>query len=124
MTAFWRHCQLADSVAMQHRHTKIKLTVTKYEFLQAANDPLPHLISAIYKILDAAKFSPTPFSVQEYERDLQREFKDEQLHHLYRLTHSSSVDAKTQENNYKLLSRLYRVPSSLARIYPSTSDLC
>lgn len=119
---FWRYRQLADFVAIRHRNSQIRSNLTEFERLWGANDLLPHLISVPYKMLEATKSSPKPFFVKEWERELQCKFTDEQLHHLYHLTHTSSVDSKTQENNYKLLTRWYRVPSSLARIYPSTSD--
>lgn len=34
------------------------------------------------------------------------------------------MESKTHETNYKLLSRWYRVPADLARIYPLVSDQC
>lgn len=77
------------------------------------------MFSVLYKMLEAAKSSPKPFFVKEWEQDLQCKFTDEQLHHLCCLTHFRSVDSKKQEKNVKLLSRWYRVPSSLASIYPS-----
>lgn len=39
------------------------------------------------------------------------------LTHQYQLTHSSSLDSKMQEINYKILSRWYRVPADLSCIY-------
>lgn len=60
----------------------------------------------------------------EWEHELQCEFTEEQLQHLYQLTHSSSIDNKTQENNYKLLTRWYHVPMTLSLIYSPASDLC
>lgn len=38
--------------------------------------------------------------------------------HMFRLAHTSSIDSKTQETNYNLLTRWYRVPAALLRIYP------
>lgn len=119
---FWRHRQLADFIALQCHASQIRSTLTNFESLWAAKDSLTHMISVLYKLLAVAK--PKPFFVREWECDLWCGFTDEQLHHLCHLTHSSSVDCKTQENNYKLLWRWYPVPGSLAKIYPSTSDLC
>lgn len=44
--------------------------------------------------------------------------------HLLRLTHKSSICAKIQETNYKILSRWYRTPALVHKFFPATSDLC
>lgn len=59
-----------------------------------------------------------------WERDLILEFTTDQLTHLYQLIHSSSIDPKTLETNYKILSCWYQVPADLARIYPFTPEHC
>lgn len=65
-----------------------------------------------------------PFYIREWERDLQHNFSETQLDHLFRLTHTSSVDTKMQENSFKLLTLSYRVPTRLAKIYSTISKLC
>lgn len=62
--------------------------------------------------------------IREWERDLQHTFTETQLDHLYRLTNASSVNTKMQANCFKLLTRWYRVPANLARIFPTVSDAC
>ena len=121
---FWRHRQLETFITKCHKVAQIRTNLTEFERLWASEDPEPHLISVLYRLLEGVSPSPRPYFVREWERDLQTEFTDEQLYHLCRLTHKSSVDAKTQENNYKLLTRWYRVPTSLARIFPNVSDRC
>lgn len=65
-----------------------------------------------------------PIYIREWERDLQHEFTELQLDRLYRLTHSSSVDMKMRENGFKVMTKWYRVPTKLAKIYPTSSDAC
>lgn len=69
--------------------SQIQSTFTEFEKLWVAKDLLPHMISVLHKLLAAAKLNSQPFFVRELERDLQGEFNDEQLHHLYHLAHSS-----------------------------------
>lgn len=121
---FWRHRQLADFVAICNRNSEIRTNLTEFERIWAVGDTLPHMISVLYKMLETATPSPKHLFIKEWERDLLCEFTDEQLHHLHRLTHSSSEDSRTQENNYKLLSRWHRVPLWLARISPFASNRC
>lgn len=78
----------------------------------------------LYDLLQSLNNEGKPRYIGEWERDLQHAFTKTQLDQLYRLMHSSSVDTKMQENSYKVLTRWYRVPFKLAKIYPSTSDTC
>lgn len=50
-------------------------------------------------------------------------FTEIQLDPLFTLTHKCSVDTKMQDNGFKLLTQWYRVPATLARIYPVTPDI-
>lgn len=95
-----------------------------FEGLCMSTSAIPHTISVLYDLLQSLSSEGKPRYIGEWERNLQHVFTETQLDHLYRLTHSSSVDTKMQENSYKVLTRWYRVPSKLARIYPSISDTC
>lgn len=106
---FWRHCQLANFITLQHHGSQIRTTLMDF--------------SALYKLLEVAKPNPKPIYNREWERDIKRKFTNDQLNHLYYITHSGSGESKTQENNCKILSRWYQALVILARIYPSTSDL-
>lgn len=79
--------------------------------------------SIVWLIASLTCWGETGF-IREWERDLQHVFTEPQLDHMYRFTHSSTVDTKMQENSYKVLTRWYRVPSKLSKIYPSLSDAC
>lgn len=74
-------------------------------------------------LLSAASPSKSGY-IREWECDLQSEFTEAQLHHLYQLINSSSLDTKTHEKNYKLLTRWYWMATTLTWIYPSASDHC
>lgn len=86
---FWCYRQLADFVTLQHYRAPLRTTLMEFESLWAEQDPQPHMISAVYKLLETAKPSPKPFYIEEWECNLQCEFTNEQLNHLYCLTHSS-----------------------------------
>lgn len=82
------------------------------------------MISELHKILTQTTPTAKPAYIREWERDLEQEFSENQLTQIYQLTHTSSIDSKTQENNYKILAQWYRVPAALAKIFPSVSNLC
>lgn len=82
------------------------------------------MVSKLYHMIGSVASGTKPTYIRSWGRDLELVFAPTQLSHLYQLTRSSSIDSKTQETNYKILSRWYRVPADRARIYPSTSDWC
>lgn len=121
---FWRYRQLHHFFE-RHGHTiRDPLSLTPFEQLFVQEEPVTHMVSELYKLLGSAAQLPKPIYIRKWERDLGTEFTDVQLSHLYYLTHSSSIDSKVQETNFKIMSRWYRVPEDLARIYPTRSDLC
>lgn len=82
------------------------------------------MVSDLCQLLGSATSAAKPTYIWAWEKDLGYELIAAQLTHLYQLTHSSSIDSKMQETNDKILSRWSWVPTDLARIYPSTSELC
>lgn len=85
---------------------------------------VPHSILVFYGMLQSEEPAEIPVYIREWERDLQHNFSETQLDHLYCTSYTSSVDTKMQENSFKLLTRWYQIPSGLARIYPFLSDAC
>lgn len=120
---FWRYRQLHHFFEIHGRSIRDISTLTPFEQLFIEEDPIPHLISEMYRLLGTTE-NPRTTYIRAWERDLQLDLSTTQLTHLYQLTHSSTMESKTQETNYKILSRWYRVPADLARIYPSVSDQC
>lgn len=84
----------------------------------------PHAISVLYELLQSSQEEEKLGFIREWEKDLNHTFTESQLEHLFRLTHTSTVDTKMQENSYKVLTRWYRVPTKLTKIYPSLSAAC
>lgn len=74
-----------------------------FEKLCMSAKTIPHSISVLYGMLQGLEHKGKPIYIREWERDLQDEFTEIQLDHLYRLTHSSSLDKDMQENVFKLL---------------------
>lgn len=62
--------------------------------------------------------------ITEWERDLDKTFNTPQRRHILRFTYKSSICTKTQETNFKILTRWYRTPANLKKIFPDTSDQC
>lgn len=120
----WRYRQLHHFIRGLPHPIRPPSSLTPFEKLCKSVDPIPHSISVLYGLLQSAESQSKPIYIREWERDLQHTFTETQLSHLYHLTHISSVDTKMQENSFKLLTRWYRVPATLAKIYPMASAAC
>lgn len=83
------------------------------------------LISTVYNILrDERSSTSVPLFQSKWESDLGRSFSPEEWVKIYTLTHKSSLSGYTQEKNFKVLSRWYRTPEVLHKMYPTTTNIC
>lgn len=121
---FWRYRKLHHFFEVHGSSIRDIASLTHFAGLFIADEPVPHMVSELYQLLGSSSLAAKPLYIRVWERDLGLEFSNSQLTYLYQLTHSSSIDSKMQETNYKILSRWYWVPANLARIYSSTSELC
>lgn len=120
----WRYRQLQHFIKSLPFPVRPPSSLTLFEKLCKSEDPISHSISLLYEMLQSAESQNKPTYIREWERDLGHTFTEVQLNNLYRLTHKSSIDTKTQENCFKLLTRWYKVPTKLAKIYPTASEAC
>lgn len=121
---FWRYRQLHHFFKTQGDSIRDISSLTPFKRLFIAEEPILHMVSELYQLLSSASPAVKPSYIRAWEWDLETVFTPAQLSSLYELTQSSSIDSKTQEINYKILMRWYRVPADLARIYPPTPDQC
>lgn len=75
-------------------------TLTPYEHLFIAEEPVQHMVSELYRLLSLATGAAKPIYIREWEKDLGVEFSVVQLSQVYQLTHSSSTESKAQETNF------------------------
>lgn len=85
---------------------------------------LPHTLSLTYNLLIATPEDFQPPGLIGWELDLNLHFNPCQQLHILRFIHKSSICAKTQDTNFKVLLRWYRTLSQLHKFFPITSDLC
>lgn len=102
---FWRYRQLHHFFVTHGGSIRDVSTLTPFECLFIAEEMILHMISELYCLISSKASTLKPTFVRSCERDLETVFTPTQLWHLYQLTRSSSIDYKTQETNYKILSR-------------------
>lgn len=98
--------------------------LTILEELCADEGVLPHTLSLTYKLLITPPADSAPPGLLKWESELDRQFVISTRNQILRFTHKSSICAKTQETNYKIISRWYRTLVVLHKLYPTTSDQC
>ena len=83
-----------------------------------------HSLSQMYSIwvdLEAPKKLPY---IQAWERELGVKFSETQKTKIFNFVHKASLATRYQEGGYKILTRWYKTPVVLKRIFPETSDRC
>lgn len=103
---FWRYRQLHHFFEVHGHSIRDPSSLTPFERLFVEKEPIPHIISELYRLLGSAAHQSKPAYIRRWERDQGQELTDSQLTHLYHHIHLSSIDSKAQETNYKIISRL------------------
>lgn len=98
--------------------------LTTLEEICSNTGTLPHTISLMYSLLITPPSDYIPPGLTKWEEELGCSFNLTQRQRILRFTHKSSICAKTQETNYKILSRWYRTPTLLHKISPTISEEC
>lgn len=98
--------------------------LTTLEVLCTDTGALPYTLSLAYNLLNAPPTDFVPPRLLKWETELDCRFNTTKRQHILRFTHKSSICARIQETNYKVLSRWYRTPTLLHKLFPTTSDMC
>lgn len=83
-----------------------------------------HILCAVYGVLILRSELYLPEYTNKWNMDLNDQIKPEEWEKAFILTHSMSLATKAHETNFMVLSRWYRCPLLLHRIYPNVPDLC
>uniref|UniRef100_A0A8C5PKM6 Reverse transcriptase domain-containing protein n=3 Tax=Leptobrachium leishanense TaxID=445787 RepID=A0A8C5PKM6_9ANUR len=119
LTIFHMHCLITylRSLAPLDKYTR---PLTAFEQVITRRTLPQHGISTMYGILQ--NLSPTtPLYVAKWESDLHQTFTEEEWDQMFALSTRCSIATRTQETAYKLLSRWYRAPITIAT-YSDTAD--
>lgn len=99
-------------------------SLSPFETLFTQEGAIRHQLSLIDNIIVHPAEGFKPSYILQWERKLDRTFTPKQLREIYDRTLQSSVNSKTQEKNYKILSRWYRTLIVLHKFFPTTSNRC
>lgn len=115
LQSFLTNSEVRDSLAQE------KTPFEEYPLI--ASQP-SHVLSSTYAFLrNSLEASSLPF-VRDWESELGTFFSEQDWHKSFILTHKLPVACVAQQKNYKILTRWYRYPALLHRMYSSTSDCC
>lgn len=116
--------QLCSFLADSAVRDRLALEKTPFECYLLLSSRASHILSAVYAFLQSPpEPSSLPF-VRAWEAELGTTFSEQEWYKSFTLLHKLPVACFSQEKNYKILTRWYRYPTLLRRMYPSTSDCC
>lgn len=123
-TSMWLMLQIQSFMRSMPPPREFRRKLTVLEELCTNQGHLNHALSLAYSILLRAESLQRPEYLTKWERDLGLEFTDAQVKYIMTLSHKSSINSNLQEMNFKLLTRWYRTPKLLHRIFPAVSENC
>lgn len=99
-------------------------TLTTLETILTETGTLTHTLSLAYGLMNTPPSDFVPPGLLKWEMELDCRFSDIKRQRILGFTHKSSICAKIQETNYKILSRWYRTPELLHKFSPMIPDTC
>lgn len=107
-----------------HSSSQIHRSYTEFERLCSLSETPRHLLSTIYCLLLALSHNDLPPYTRMWSADLGENISRPDWQTSCYFTHKSTISCYSQEKNYKILSRWYRDPATLHKIFPSTPASC
>lgn len=98
--------------------------LTEFEKICNGEGHIGHILSLVYKKLIGTRRGTTPDFIKKWARDLEIELTEQQISKLLALTHKSSMCCNVQETGYKIITRWYRTPRILKKMFPQQSNVC
>lgn len=122
---FWPYRQLTHFLSSSGPTVTWNRQLSPFETLCSRNTPQRHLISYIYTLLqDDTDPSMTQPARASWEADLHLTLTDDDWDSIYTFAHKGSLNVAIQENGYKIITKLYRMPARLHKFSPSVSNVC
>lgn len=120
----FRRMQLNAFLRSKILRLSVVRTPSKFEQICLKGEPVRHSLSLMYSLLIELKAPQKLAFMQAWERDLGVLFSKAQENKILLFTHKASMASRYQEGGYKILTRWYRTPTVLNRIFPQVSSLC
>ena len=120
----WRRNQLRTYIGSLKIRVEDIGVPSKFEEICLKREPMRHMLSYMYNLINEANAPQELVFIQAWERDLDIKFSETQKNKIFSFTHKASMASRYHEGGYKVLTRWYRTPMILNRIFPNTSKIC
>lgn len=120
----WRYNQMKSFFKKIKPLLRPLNTITRFESRCVHLGEGRHMLSQMYSLILSTQKKTIPYFVREWERELNKVLSDEQIKKMIQSTYSTSISSYSQEMAYKFLTRWYRTPARLNRIYPTADARC
>lgn len=112
------YCKTLHDSRQTHR------PLTGFEQLCTLPETPRHTLSLIYKSIMNHTHEALPNYTTKWSVEVGKDITEAEWGKAFLFTNKTSISSYTQEKNYKLMSRWYRVPTTLRIMFPSNSDRC
>lgn len=120
----FRQIQLNAFLRLIKQRVPMVRNPSRFEQICLKGETLRHSLSFMYALLTELEAPQELAFIQAWERDLGVRFSETQKNKIFMFTHKASMATRYQEGGYKILTRWYRTPEVLNRIFPQISNLC
>lgn len=104
--------------------SQIHRPLTEFEHISSLQELPRHLLSHIYSLIQALTQNDLPTYTRMWSADLGKTISRAEWQTAFHFAHKSSISCYSQEKNFKVMSRWYRDPATLQKIFPSTPSTC
>lgn len=121
---FWRKIWLNHFLYKLLTQPSPRNDYTTYELECLQSEPIRHSISKMYSLLTLLAQTTRPCNWEKWEKDLDISISPTDRNRILKLMHKSSCSALAQESNYKIVSRWFRNPQILHKMFPNQPARC
>lgn len=121
---YFRFMQLGAYIRSKIKTFPVIRELTSFERNCLNGESMRHSLSHFYEILTSLEAPQELNFMQAWERELGVTFTQKQKAKMLKSIHKTSIASRYQEGGYKILTRWYRTPSALQKIFPQVSDRC
>lgn len=120
----WPYLLLTQFLKSIHRKHDCSSPLTPFDNLCQQEGPIRRLTSTIHSLLLDRPNRELDSRCQKWENDLSISLSKHDWENIFIKNHKCSLNVNVQENGFKIISRWYRTPSILHKLFPSSSPTC
>lgn len=121
---YFRAMQLGAYIRSKTKIYPVIRELSRFEQRCLDEESMRPSLAYFYEVLTSLEAPQDLNFIQAWEREMGTTFSQRQKVKILKSIHKTSVASRYQEGGYKILTRWYRTPSVLHKIFPQVSNVC